>query len=65
MLCALLAVGFGYVAFAHTAPSGGVIWDLGFLIFSTAFLVSFIWLIWRHAVVQISRRAEQRDEDDP
>ncbi len=42
---ALLAVGFGYVAFGvNRGP--GVLYHAGFLVFTLAFLVAFVRLLW-------------------
>lgn len=61
MVFALIAVGFGYVVFAHTAV--GIFWDAGFLAFAVAFLFLFISVIWSFAVSQIEIAAHSSLED--
>jgi hypothetical protein len=63
MVFAIMAVGFGYVVFAKTSAYPGLFWDLGFLASLSAFLASFISLIWRHAERQLQSHADS--DDDP
>ena len=57
MLFALLAVGCGYIVFAHV--HNGLIWDIALLAFALAFIVSFVYLIWQHVVASMS------DQENP
>ncbi len=60
---AVLAVGFGYAAFG-TNPGPGTLYHAGFLVFTVAFLVVFVRLIWIRAEHYVNSNRNQGDGRD-
>ncbi len=60
---AVLAVGFGYAAFGAN-PGPGMLYHAGFLVFTVAFLVVFVRLMWTRAEYHVQSNRNHGDRRD-
>jgi hypothetical protein len=63
IIFAVSAVGFGYAAFG-ASPGPGMLYHAAFLVFTAAFLVAFVRLIWTKAEHHVESDRTQVDQHD-